>query len=109
MSHFSLAQNRLIRNLPFSVMTATPARNTVDYTKTRASISIPLATNVANVPQGSQTDQLTEIAKSLNKVKGTSIDVLVPGGKLGILWEELSAPVYLEGEVDHTFDGTYNI
>jgi len=45
----------------------------------------------------------------LSKVSGSSVTVKVPGGDLNVLWEGPSNNVFLEGKVEHTFDGVYYI
>jgi diaminopimelate epimerase len=43
----------------------------------------------------------------LEKVKGHKIRVNLPGGILYIYWQGNNLPVYLEGKVNHVFDGEY--
>jgi len=45
----------------------------------------------------------------LNKINGSSVNVKVPGGDLNVLWKESSNNVFLEGKVEHAFDGIYYI
>jgi len=46
-------------------------------------------------------------AIKLNKIKKEKIAVNMPGGKLTIIWGRPDPEVYLEGKVDHSFDGQY--
>lgn len=43
----------------------------------------------------------------LGRIKGSSVNVKVPGGNLNVLWEKPSGTVILEGKVKHVFDGIY--
>ncbi|PIU28147.1 MAG: diaminopimelate epimerase, partial [Candidatus Hydromicrobium americanum] len=48
-------------------------------------------------------------AVKLKKVKGNNITVNLMGGKLNIIWDPSFPDVFLEGRVDHNFDGEYFI
>jgi diaminopimelate epimerase len=37
------------------------------------------------------------------------VNVKVPGGDLNVLWEGSANNVFLEGKVEHAFDGVYYI
>ena len=45
----------------------------------------------------------------LGKINGSSVNVRVPGGDLNVLWEGSFNNVFLEGKVEHAFDGIYYI
>jgi len=48
-------------------------------------------------------------AIKLEKIKSEKIAVNTPGGKLTIIWDCPDSEVYLEGEVDYSFDGQYSL
>ncbi len=47
------------------------------------------------------------IAIRSGKIDGSSVKVKLPGGSLNIRWDDPGSSVFLEGEVDHSFDGSY--
>lgn len=46
-------------------------------------------------------------AIKLKKVKINKVAVNVPGGKINITWDQSDGMIYLEGRVEHNFDGQY--
>ena len=45
----------------------------------------------------------------LEKIKSSRIVVNLPGGILNIYWKGIGNSVSLEGNVNHVFDGRYNL
>jgi diaminopimelate epimerase len=43
----------------------------------------------------------------LGKIKGSEVNVKVPGGRLQVNWSPPSGTVFLEGSVKHVYDGLY--
>jgi len=46
-------------------------------------------------------------ALKLGKVKGSQVNVKIPGGNLNVHWLSPSGSVFLEGTIEHVFDGVY--